>query len=438
MVSLQSLAYFAYQVATSSVFFLLLPYLILYSRLNGRYRRGLEQRLGRYPAFLKPSDVMAPRIWMHAASVGEVGVAAAIAMEIQNQRSCTIIQSATTVAGRALSERKIPFAAAWIYAPVDFPVPVRKALSFFKPDVLVCVETEIWPNWLRQARQMGIRTALVNGRISTRSLKRYMKITALTRAALNGVGVFSMISDQDAERIAQLGAREDRIIVNGNAKYDAMIRNHPAADLDTIRRTYSLSGEEIIIVAGSTRQKEEAAVFEAYRKIRVRFPEALLFLAPRHIERGPEIAAMAKNQGFDFQMRSGFDGIEVKRTSSVVIMDTIGELSAVYGVGTIAFCGGSLVPLGGQNILEAAVWGIPVFYGPHMEDFQEARTLLENQVGEAFLVKNASELAVKALQCLEDARLRESLGLKAKQAVLGNQGAAARHAREIIKLLPPG
>jgi 3-deoxy-D-manno-octulosonic-acid transferase len=428
--------YFAYRQATTLLYFLLFPFIRLYCSLNGRYRQGLEQRLGCYPPQLKYRLDKSPKIWMHAASVGEVGVAAAIAGEIMNVfPKCAIILSATTKTGRAFAEEKLPFAAAWIYAPVDCLIPVRRALSFFNPDVLVCIETEIWPNWLKEARRQGIPTALVNGRISIRSLKRYLKVTSLTRAALDAVSVLSMIHDEDADRIIRMGARKNRIVVHGNAKYDAMIQNHMRTDLRKVRKIYCLEGEETVFVAGSTRGKEENAVFDAYAKILTRFPETLLFIAPRHIERGPSIAQMAKSRGFDFQLRSGFDGVKTKRTSPVVIMDTIGELASVYGVATMAFCGGSLVPLGGQNILEAAVWGIPVFYGPHMEDFQEARSLLENHLAEAFLVKNGDDLAQKAIHCLEDARARTSAGQKAREAVLGNQGAAARHAGEICKLL---
>lgn len=434
-----SLMYHIYRQATTFLFLLGLPFLKLYSFLTGRYTESIDQRLGFYHVKSPDSTKKSPRIWMHAASVGEVSVAAVIAEEIRRiSPGSSLFVSTTTETGQAIAKDRLPPSISLIYAPIDSVFAVRKALAFIRPDMLACIETEIWPNLFFEANRMGIKTVLANGRISGRSFKKYEKIVPLTREVLKNVESFSMIHEQDARRILLMGAPKERVCVIGNAKYDSLIRNHFRTNLDAIRKTYSLTGEEIIFVAGSTRQNEETAVFDAYEKIIEKVPEALLFIAPRHIERAASVSRLAVSRGFDHQLRSALDGSHSRRTARVIIMDTIGELAAVYGVSSVAFCGGSLVPLGGQNILEAAVWGKPVFYGPFMEDFQEARDLIETVVGDAFVVRNGEELAQRAIFYLMNAEKREEAGKRVRASVLENQGAARRHAEVMLRTLECG
>ncbi len=431
-----NLTFFVYRQLTTILYLILFPILKLYSSLSGRYRSRIDQHFGFYPKALKQRMIRKPRIWMHAASVGEVSVTAVIADEIVRLLpDCSLVVSTTTETGQKFAKDQLPSSTSLIYAPIDSIFAVRKALSFVVPDVLICVETEIWPNWFVEARRMGIKTILVNGRISAGSVKRYLKIASLMRETLGIVDAFSMIHKMDADRILMLGAPIQKIMINGNAKYDSLIRNYEKCNIRAIRNTYSLLGNETILVAGSTRRNEEATVLDAYEKIIQTYPETLLFLAPRHLRRTKYVADLVKERGLDFQFRSDFDGNRLKRTAPVVIIDTIGELFAVYGVGTIAFCGGSLVPLGGQNILEAAVWGKPVFYGPFMGDFQEAKVLLEDAVGDAFLVKDGYELAEKVKYYLDNPTACEQIGQRARTAVMGNQGAAEKHARVICRVL---
>lgn len=436
-----SLSYVVYRQLTNILFLILFPLIRLYTRLSGRYIDSIDQRLGVYSQALKRRFVgvpkICPRIWVHAASVGEVSVASTIIEELIRLRpEIMVVVSTTTETGQTFAEDKFPKSVVLLYAPADSTFSVKRALSVVQPDVLVCIETEIWPNWFVEAHKMGIKTLLVNGRISVRSVKRYLKIKSLFRPVLKTVRAFSMIHEEDAQRILMMGAPKHRVFVNGNAKFDGMDRNHRNSNVEDIRKIYSLKGNETIFVAGSTRRDEEEIVLDAYGKILEIFPKTLLFIAPRHIERAKHVGEMIKTRGFEFQLRTEIDSIQAERNTPVIIMDTIGELATVYGVCTVAFCGGSLVPLGGQNILEAAVWGKPVLYGPFMEDFQEARTLVENVVGEAFLVRNMAELAQKTIHYIGNPSECRHVGQKARSAVMENLGAAKKHAKVIAEICP--
>jgi len=319
-----------------------------------------------------------------------------------------------------------------VYAPVDFAGSVRKALSTVRPDVMVFLETEIWPAWLFEARRMGIRTVLINGRISPRSIDGYLRLKPFFRNVLKNFDAFSMILADDADRIKAMGAEPHKIEINGNAKYDLLANTADPAMETEIRRIYNLSPSQKVFVAGSTREGEEEMVLDAYDRIREKFPDMILIIAPRHVERSREIGSLVKKHGFDYQFRTRLDH-KTPRTSKVVIIDTFGELFKVYSAATIVFCGASLVPLGGQNPLEPAVWGKVVFYGPSMEDFLDAKALLEAEKA-GVLVSDAKTMAEKVIWFLGHPDDLMAYGQRARKAVLKNQKAAQKHA-EVIKRL---
>jgi 3-deoxy-D-manno-octulosonic-acid transferase len=374
-----------------------------------------------------------PRIWLHAASVGEVKVAGAIIESINSQLpKCEIIVSTTTMAGHELSIKSFNGNVTFVYAPVDFIISVRKSLSAFKPDILVCIETEIWPNWLVQAHKMGIRTIIVNGRISVRSIKKYLKIKHLMKYTLSCIDAFSMIENEDAERIGKIGAPLERVEVNGNAKYDLLARQTIPEINKKMEAFFNLKGGETVFVAGSTRKGEEKIILETYMEILKDFPDTILVIAPRHIERTQQVEIIVREYGCQFQL---FTELKVtERKSPVVIVNTIGELQALYSIATIVFCGGSLVPLGGQNILEAAVWGKPVLFGPYMDDFIGAKDLLE-QVKGGIQVENGHDLTKKVRYYLLNKKEAESVGNSGRKAVMSNKGAADKHTAVICRYL---
>lgn len=412
-----------------------LPAFRLYSRWSGRYRRGFRQRLGFVPADTSALLTGRPRLWIHAVSLGEIQVAASVIRALdEGIPGCSVLVSTATEHGFDLARNLFGEAFPLVFAPVDLPFSVRKALRRVRPHALVFLETELWPAWIEEAHALGIRIALVNGRISPRSLEGYLRFRFFFRNVLSRVDAFSMITEGDARRIRAIGADSRRVQVNGNAKYDLLAEMVEDGAEEAVRRELNLREEDPVFVAGSTRSGEEVRILDAYERILAVFPDTVLILAPRHIERGPEIARVARRRGFRCQMRSELRDRGQPRAAPVLVLDTFGELFRLYSAATLVFCGGSLVPLGGQNPLEPAAWGKPVLYGPHMDDFRDARAMLQEQ-GADGTVKDAEMLAGEAIRLLRSPGERISRGELARQAVLVNRNAARRHARVVADLL---
>ncbi len=413
----------------------LIPLLWLHDRFQGRNSDRFRQRLGFYPETLRQGFQGNPRIWLHAVSVGEVGVAAAIIKALhQCLPHCQIALSTTTEQGLAQARMQLGEDVSCFYAPLDLIGATQKALKMVQPHILALLETEIWPNLIITAQRMGVRTAILNGRISTRTIYGYRKIRPLMCYTLSHVNAFSMISSTDARRIRSLGAPEDRIAVNGNAKFDGpdpLTDAHAHAWATTL---FGLQAAPPVFVAGSTREPEEQTLLDAYLQIRQSFPEALLIIAPRHTERTPQIEQWIRDRGLACQRRTSLDGLQQPRTAPVIILDTMGELSATYSVASFVFCGGSLVPKGGQNVLEPAMWGKPVIHGPSMEDFAGAQQLIAS-AGGCLTVGNAEQLAAAAVDWLRHPEKARSAGHAARQAILAHRGAAQKHAAVITRLL---
>jgi len=430
-----NILYGTYTLFTSGLFLSCLPPFWLYARISGRHSKKLKERLGHISPSLTRTLSGSPRIWIHAVSLGEVRVADAVIRALcRIIPGCSVILSTTTEHGRDLAVKSFGNHVPVIYAPVDFIGSVRKALSSVRPDVMAFLETEIWPAWVTEARRMGIKTALVNGRISVRSIKRYMKFRPFFRDVLSNIDLFSMIQKEDGARIRSMGADPHKIEINGNAKYDLLASFAEPAMETEMRQILNLKPHCPVFVAGSTREGEEPLVLDAYEKIVNEFPDTVLVIAPRHIERTPDITSILERRGLRYQLRSELDNETAVRKERIVIMDSFGELFKLYSVGTIVFCGASLVPLGGQNPLEAAIWGKAVFYGPSMEDFLDAKALLEDKDA-GIPVSSAEMLADKAIRLLGDPDVLKAYGERAREAVIENRNAAEKHARAIARLI---
>ncbi len=411
------------------------PAFWLYTRLSGRYGRGFRERLGFLPPDIGLRLTGFPRVWIHAVSLGEIRVASSVVRALRELvPECAVLISSTTDHGFDLAQKVFGRGIPVVYAPVDLPFSVRKALRRVRPQALVFLETEIWPAWIEGARALGISTALVNGRISSRSFEGYRRFRFFFRNVLSKIDAFSMIGEGDARRIQAVGADARRVSVNGNAKYDLLTEQVDQGAEEAVRRRLNLGPEAPVFVAGSTRSGEEALVLEAYARIRKAFPETILVIAPRHIQRARDIVDLARRRGFACRLWSELQAGGDPRTAPVVVLNTFGELFRLYSAATLVFCGGSLVPLGGQNPLEPAVWGKPVFYGPYMDDFEDAKALLEAQ-GADGTVSSADNLAEEAIRLLGDPRKRLELGERARRAVLGSRRAAEQHARIVADLL---
>ena len=430
-----NILYGAYTFLTSSLFLSCLPPFWVYTRLSGRHDEHLKERLGNIPQKLVQTLSGSPRVWIHAVSLGEVKVAGSVINALKRTLpACSVIVSTTTKHGRELATETFGDNIPVVYAPVDFIGSVRKALFRVHPDVLVFLETEIWPSWITEAHRMGIKTALINGRISVRSIGGYLKFRPFFREVLRNVDAFSMISEKDSSHIRAMGADPSKIEINGNAKYDLLVSLADPAMETHMQKILNLEPSSRVFVAGSTRGGEEAMVLDAYEKIIKEFPDTVLIIAPRHIERTAEIRSLLERRGFRYQLRSEIDGGAAKRTEPVVIINTFGELFKLYSIGNVVFCGASLVPLGGQNPLEAAVWGKVVFYGRSMENFLDAKTLLE-EVGAGIAVSSPEMLAEKVIWFLRHPDSLKALGARAREAVIRNQNAADKHAKVITGLI---
>ncbi|MCD6306790.1 MAG: 3-deoxy-D-manno-octulosonic acid transferase [Deltaproteobacteria bacterium] len=426
--------YAIYTCVTGALFPGLFAFFLIYTGITGRYRRHLRERLGLIPLKALQGMGPGPRIWIHAVSLGEVRVAESIINALrQVAPECAVVVSTTTEHGRILAEALFKNHIPVVYSPIDFLGCVRTALRRVRPDVMVFLETEIWPAWISEARRLGIRTALINGRVSPRSINGYLKFRPFFKGFLHKVDAFSMISREDAARIRSMGALPHRIAINGNAKYE-ILAHVPDPYLETdMRQTLALDPSHTVIVAGSTRHGEEEMILDAYVKCLDAFPDTILIIVPRHIDRTSDISKMVRHRGLTCQLRTGIGKDKAERTAKVVIFNTFGELFKVYSVATIVFCGGSLAPLGGQNPLEPAVWGKPVLYGPSMEDFSDAKALLESARA-AIPVATPEELSEKLLRLLNHPQEALAFGRRAREAALKTRGAALGHAKLIAKL----
>jgi 3-deoxy-D-manno-octulosonic-acid transferase len=432
------LALFCYNILTGILFLVGFPFLILYNLSQGKYSDRLVERLGRYPQNLRPDDSLpnSRPIWIHAVSVGEVKAAAALTQRIKEQLpDVPILLSTTTPAGRETAEKilgnKIPL----IYYPLDFYPCVKRALKFFHPRVFIALETELWPNFLFQANKSGSKLILVNGRISERSFKRYSKFRWLFQPLLESFKLLMVRHGDDARYLISLGARSEDVLVLGNIKYDGLVNQAQEALKISLRPNFHLKGTEPVIVAGSTRGGEELILLSVYRRLKAFFPELILILAPRHISRCPEIEAQLRRQGIAYETYSQVRLPGRPRKEAVILIDRIGDLFALYSLASLAFGGASLVPKGGQNILEPAAWGKPVFYGPHMEDFKDARDFLE-KAGAGIQVADEIELYERMHYFLdhpEEAAERGEAGREALKSQTGLTQKAVEMIAEIIK-----
>lgn len=428
-------AFWAYNLFTTALFVLAFPLFGVFALVTGKHRNSIRQRLGCYSPQNHGQPARTPRIWIHAASVGEVRVAAAIIRALATMLpGAEILLSTITEQGQRFARANLGAKVRCIYAPIDLLFCVKKAFSALRPDILVCLETEIWPNLLRTAQRNGVKTALINGRISDRSIKRYVLIRPFMRQILNRVDAFSMIRDIDAQRIHRIGATPERITVNGNAKYDLLLSQSDERTKARIESLYRVKQNQPVFIAGSTRRQEDEIVLDVYRRIVRSFPETLLIIAPRHVFKSRQLQTAVTARGLNCQLRTALDHPGAQRTAPIVIIDTIGELQATYSIASVVFCGGSLAPLGGQNVLEAAVWGKPVLYGPSMEDFQDAKELLD-KTGGGIQVADKDQLEKEILELLSEPQKAAKIGDLARRAVLSSKGAAHHHAAVIYNLL---
>ncbi len=400
--------------------------------LKGKSRAGWSERWGHLPAEL--ANQARPRLWVHAASVGEVMAAQPILQELRDRLPRhEIVVSAITPGGHEAATAQVgKLVDTVVYAPFDVPAAVRRAVRTIRPDLLVVLETEIWPNLLHITRESGARLALVNARISDRSLPRYRRFRGLAGWALDCFDVILAQTELDAERLRSIGAPPARVAVAGNAKFDQAPPPLRADERAALKWDLGLAADAPVLVIGSTRAaEEEELALAAYVKARESVLGLALVHAPRHVERAAELADRMRGMGLHPVRRSEGGSGPVEQ----LILDTYGELARVYAVADAVFIGNSLVPPGGgQNPVQPLAQGVPVIYGPHMQNFRDVVAQAE-QAGVGVRVRDGGELAEQVLRAVtRDSAARQALAERAIRLVEANRGAAARAAKTVAEL----
>ncbi len=401
-------------------------------KYKGHIFSDFIQRLGFLPAETRKKISHSKNwIWIHTASVGEVRIGLYLIAGLKKLLpEKMFLLSTVTPTGNRLAKKE-NLADLVIYLPLDFRWIVRKVLSKIRPLLLVLVETELWPNFIQQTKKQGAKIVLVNGRISKKSFQRYKFFSPFIRQILSTIDFFAMREVADAERIITLGAPVEKVKVTGNMKYD-LIANYQLPI--TNYQGFGFKPDDLSWVCGSTREGEEEIILGIYLELLKKYTNLKLILAPRHLERVPQIENLLKTRSVSFIRRSQLPIIHHPSPITCLLWDTYGELMNAYALATVVFVGGSLVPQGGQNILEPAALGKPVIFGPYVESFQEiAEMLISASAG--IQVKNAEELKIQILNLLNSSILREEISSNATQAVRMRKGAVEKNIELIKKLL---
>ena len=414
--------------------------LFLFSPLIGllllwRLWRGKEdaahwgERWGRFPENVA-RDTRAPRFWVHAVSVGEVMAAVPVLRELRRTfPDSLIVLSTTTPGGREVALKQVPPADAVVYYPLDFPFAVQPALKTVRPDVILLMEWEIWPNFLLSAKRRGARIAVLNGRISDRGLRRGLRGRFFVQAGLDCVDRFCMQSAEDTRRAALVGAPKEKTVTIGNTKFDESSQMLTEAERLALRRKLGIPDDAPVLVCGSTRPGEEEIIADALSPIFKSLPNLYTIVAPRHLDRAETIVKIFEVRGLNIMRRSRGE------TGQTLLLDTFGELARLYAIADVAFVGGSLAPFGGQSVFQPLAQGIFTVFGPYMNNQRDIAALSVAE-GVARQLTHGAELASAIIEIasLSPAE-KEVIRQKARGLIERNQGVAARCVAVVKELL---
>ena len=432
--------FFLYSIVLTIGFIVLLPRFLFDALFNGKYAAGFTQRLGFLPKF-DSSDKKV--IWLHCVSVGEANAARPLAEAVKvSLPDCRLIVSTTTKTGQKLARDIFAKTADIVfYFPFDWKFSVRRALRRFKPAAVLLMETEIWFNFIRETSKSGSRVAIVNGRLSERSFKRFGYIKKFMRRVLGYLDLAVMQENLDATRLMSLGIRASKVKVTGNLKFDHDLDEHENAVTEELRERFGVLGDAPLIIAASTHEPEEKWLLEAFKEVWKSYGDNLprLMIAPRHPERFGEVSELIANTGFEWSRRSE-NKSDQDKTSEVILLDSIGELRAAYPLAEIVFVGGSLIPHGGQSIFEPAAAGKAIITGPYTSNFDAAvKEFLDKealvQIEHVSEKDAVSKVAAALNNLLSNAEKRNKLGANALGVMEGNRGATKKTLEYILPLL---
>jgi len=407
-----------------------LPYWLFQMARHGKYRKGFAERMGRVPARLQLPKEQEKAIWVHAVSVGEVLAVTGLIEELQRRLpQHRIFVSTTTDTGQALARQRFGDANVF-YFPMDFAFAIRPYLKALRPQMVVVAETEFWPNFLRLAHASGARVAVVNARISDRSWPSYRRFRGLLRRVLDNVDLFLAQTEEDGARLRDIGATPERVRVVGNLKFDIPAPVAPAI-VASLRKSISEAGGGPVLICGSTVDGEEPLLLKAFQNLQVRHARAVMILAARRPERFAAVAALLRQMSIRFWRRSVWNGEPL--SGCVLLLDTIGELAALYALADVAFVGGSLVAHGGHNIIEPAQYGVATVVGNHTENFRDIVGFFQSR--DAVRVVGPAELPLVLMELLANDAERKALGQRAAETMRSQAGATERTAAELRELL---
>lgn len=429
-----------YYVMYNVLLVLAFPIIIGLLLTKKRSQRGLWCRLGAVPVELR--NLQKPVIWIHAVSLGEVATIVPLLHAMKERYPhWPLVVSTVTETGREVVIKRLDGVAVHCYAPVDFWWAVGRYIRILQPQLFILVESEFWPNLLKNLQRHRVPVCLVNGRISSRSFARYGWVRGMMNQVLSCLDLALMQSEHDAERIGRLGVKPDAIHVTGNMKFDQGLEQGQPADAHThvsFRALFTCHAAEVLIVAGSTHPQEEECLLDAYRRVVAQHPHAVLVMAPRHIERAAKLEQVIQQYGFTCVRRSrlgqGVGAQAVSNGPRVILLDTRGELAVVYREALVTFVGGTLVPVGGHNLLEPAQWGRPVLFGPHVDHCRDSAGLLL-EAGGGIQIQNQDNLASQLIYLITHPSEAEDIGRRALEMVQTQRGVITRNLQWIDQLL---
>jgi len=426
---------FLYNLAAILIVTIIIPIFVLRATRERGFIERIKQSFGFYPQETIEKVAGKNAIWVHAASVGEIVATSPLVREFRKVfPDSPILVSVVTTGGYEMAHRIIKDADAIIYFPLDLPFLASRVVGRIRPRVFLPVETELWPNFLKKAKQLDVPVMMVNGRISDRSVKQYKYLFGMLREMIGTVKCFAMQSSIDADYIMRLGAPRELVTVTGNTKFDQAYTSVSAEERAALIEELGLSGASRIMIAGSTHRGEEELVLAAFKAVREKDPGVRLIIAPREVLRTMEVEHLCRKAGFTVTTRKELQKGDAARGEDIVILDTVGELGRVYGLGDVIYIGGSLIPHGGHNILEPAAHGKAIIVGNQMFNFKDIHALFRNR-NAVVTVTNGEELTRETLRLFGDAAERARLEAETLAIINENKGASEKSARILVEML---